>query len=70
VADRLVQLPDRVFGKDSWKLVAQDRSSNKDLWQQPLPAEPVRWAVTVDAQARIIVALRDGRVLCFGRASE
>ncbi len=49
-----------------WKLVAQDRSSKKDLWQQPLPAEPVRWAVAVDAQGRIIVALRNGQVLCFG----
>ncbi len=56
-------------GPGGWKLVAQDRSSNKDLWKQPLPAEPVRWAVAVDAQARIIVALRDGRVLCFGSAS-
>ncbi len=49
-----------------WKLVAQDPSSKKDLWQQPLPAEPVRWAVAVDAQGRIIVTLRSGQVLCFG----
>lgn len=48
-----------------WRLVAQARGGNT-LWEQPLPAEPVRWAVAVDAQGCIIVTLRDGRVLCFG----
>ena len=52
--------------QDGWKLVAQDRSSNNDLWQQPLPAEPVRWAVAVDARGRIVVTLRNGQVLSFG----
>ncbi len=51
---------------DGWKLVAQDPSDNKDLWQQPLPGEPVRWATAVDARGRIIVTLRNGQVLCFG----
>jgi outer membrane protein assembly factor BamB len=52
--------------EDGWKLVAQDPSTNKDLWQQPLPAEPVRWAVAVDARGRVVVTLRNGQVLCFG----
>ncbi len=52
---------------DGWKLVAQHRSNKKDLWQQPLPAEPVRWAVAVDAQGRIFVTLRNGQVVCFGK---
>ena len=54
---------------DGWKLVAQDPGSKKYLWQQPLPAEPVRWAVAVDAQGRIVVALRNGQVLCFGNVT-
>jgi outer membrane protein assembly factor BamB len=52
--------------QDGWKLVAQSSSANQDLWEQPLPSEPVRWAVAVDAQGRILVALRNGKVLCFG----
>jgi len=36
------------------------------LWERPLPAEPQRWGIAVDAAGRVTVALRDGRVLCFG----
>ena len=58
-----------------WQIVATERgrrglraprASNRELWAQPLPGEPVRWAVAVDAKGRIVVTLRDGRVLCFG----
>jgi outer membrane protein assembly factor BamB len=43
----------------TWSLVAGD------LWSQPLPSEPVRWGIAVDAQGRIILTLRNGQVLCF-----
>jgi outer membrane protein assembly factor BamB len=39
------------------------------IWQQRLPIEPVRWGVAVAACGRVIVVLRDGRVLCFGNHS-
>ena len=54
--------------QDGWKLVAQNAASDAELWAQPLPSEPVRWAIAVDARSRIVVTLRDGQVLCFGRA--
>lgn len=54
--------------QDGWKLVAQKAASDAELWKQPLPSEPVRWAAAVDAQSRVIVTLRNGQVLCFGRA--
>jgi outer membrane protein assembly factor BamB len=50
----------------SWLLVAQNAQDGRGLWSQPLPTEPVRWAIAVDAQGRVLVTLRDGRVLCFG----
>ena len=49
-----------------WMLVAQESHTGKTLWSQPLSAEPVRWAIALDAQGRIIVALHNGQVLCFG----
>ena len=49
-----------------WKLVAQDPAANRDLWEEPLPNEPVRSAVAIDAHGRIFVTLRNGQVLCFG----
>ena len=53
-------------GQDGWKLVAQAPLGDKDLWQQPLAGEPVRWAIAVDARGRIVVTLRNGQVLSFG----
>jgi len=52
---------------DGWCLLAQAHGGNT-LWEQPLPAEPIRWAVAVDAHARIVVVLRNGQVLCLGHA--
>ena len=50
----------------TWRLVARGLDEGESLWEQPLPAEPVRWGLAVDARGRVVVALRDGRVLCLG----
>jgi outer membrane protein assembly factor BamB len=42
-------------------------ADKKPLWTQPLPGEPVRWGIAVAAAGRIIVTLRNGDVLCFGK---
>jgi len=47
-------------------LIAQG-PNGAPLWTQPLPAPPVRWGIAVDAQGRIIVSLRNGQILCFGK---
>lgn len=52
-----------------WRLIAQAAGGDTQ-WEQPLPGEPIRWAVAIDARGRIVVVLRDGRVLCFGRSVE
>jgi hypothetical protein len=52
--------------QDGWELTAQSLSSGAMLWRQPLPSEPVRWGLAVDAGGRIVVALRQGKTLCFG----
>jgi len=48
-----------------WVLTASDKSG-AELWSQLLPGEPVRWGIAVDATGRIVVALRGGRVVCYG----
>jgi len=35
------------------------------LWSHPLPAMPNSWGLALDDAGRIVVALQDGRVLCF-----
>ena len=47
--------------------MAQNVKGDTQLWEHPLPSEPVRWAIAVDAHSRIFVTLRDGQVLCFGK---
>jgi len=49
-----------------WKLAARSVPGDAPLWEQPLPGRPVRWGLCVDAQGRVVVTLREGRVLCFG----
>ncbi|MBM4017846.1 MAG: hypothetical protein FJ288_05875 [Planctomycetes bacterium] len=50
----------------TWSLVARDEGG-KELWSEPLPGEPVRWGICVDRAGRIIVTLRGGRVVCYGK---
>jgi outer membrane protein assembly factor BamB len=54
--------------RDDWRLVAE-APSGKTLWEQPLPIDPIRWGVAVDARGRIVVVLRDGRVFCFSSSA-
>lgn len=51
----------------AWMLMAQHRAAAKPLWTQPLPAEPVRWAIAIDASGRIAVTCRNGQIACFGQ---
>ncbi|MCY3021364.1 MAG: PQQ-binding-like beta-propeller repeat protein [Planctomycetota bacterium] len=50
----------------TWVLAAQ-KPDGSELWSQPLPAEPIRWGIAMDAGGRIVVTLQNGQVLCFGK---
>jgi outer membrane protein assembly factor BamB len=54
--------------RSGWSLAAKETATGKPLWRQPLAAEPVRWGIAVDAEGRILVALLNGEVVCFGAA--
>jgi len=47
-------------------LTALQIKDGAELWSLALPAAPVGWGVALDADARIVVSLEDGRVLCYG----
>ncbi len=49
-----------------WKLMAHDPPKERELWNQSLPAPPLRWGIAMDAAGRVVVALRNGEILCFG----
>ena len=51
----------------SHMLTAHRIPDGEKLWDQPLPAEPIRWGVAVSAEGRILIALRGGRILCYGQ---
>ncbi|MEJ2703608.1 MAG: PQQ-binding-like beta-propeller repeat protein, partial [Sedimentisphaerales bacterium] len=50
------------------RVVAIGLEDGRVLWSKALPAAPVEWGLAIDRQGRAVVALRDGRVLCFGNA--
>jgi outer membrane protein assembly factor BamB len=49
-------------------IAALDISNGKNLWRwnPALPSSPVSWGLAVDHSGRIIIALKDGQVMCFG----
>jgi len=63
---------DRRFGKpegrpaETYGIAALSLEDGKPLWRHPLPAGPVSWGVAISREGRALVALRDGRVVCFG----
>jgi outer membrane protein assembly factor BamB len=63
---RLACIPRKEQGRTTWTLTARNLAGGDILWSQPLAAEPVRWAIAVDASGRIYVTLRSGEVDCFG----
>lgn len=46
-------------------LAAIDVGDGSDIWTRELPAPAVKGGTAVDHEGRIIVSLKDGRVLCF-----
>jgi len=51
----------------AWALLATG-PGGKELWAKVVPTEAVRWGIAVDSRGHIVVALKDGRVICYGVA--
>jgi outer membrane protein assembly factor BamB len=63
---RLVLEERKAEGSRTWTLVARRPGEGGELWARPLPGEPARWGIAVDAKGRIAVSFLDGQILCFG----
>ena len=48
-----------------FRLTAIRLADGSPLWTQPLPAPASSWGLAVDRDGRVLVSLRDGRVICF-----
>jgi outer membrane protein assembly factor BamB len=51
------------------QIVALSMGDGSVLWSHPLPAAPVEWGLAIEKRGRAVVALKNGRVLCFGPRS-
>ena len=49
------------------KVITLDLTNGGKLWSEALPAPPVEWGLAVDRDGRVVVALEDGQVVCFGQ---
>jgi len=58
----------KVSPEEAYGIAALDINSGKLLWRHSLPAGAVRWGLAIDRLGRTLVALQDGRVLCYGPA--
>lgn len=50
-------------------LAALSLQDGSDLWSHELPAPVVKGGTSIDHQGRIVVALEDGRIVCFAPAA-
>lgn len=62
----MVQKDPRTPLFSQWSLTALDRAGGAELWHEALPAEPVIDGITVDRAGRMLVAMTDGRIACYG----
>ena len=51
-------------------LAAFDRADGKSLWELKLPANPIQNGLAVAANGRIVLALRNGDVICVGEREQ
>ncbi len=51
------------------KIIAVNITDRSILWDQPIPARPVRWGLATDQAGRVVAALEDGRIICFGQSN-
>jgi len=50
-----------------WVVCALDKKDGRTLWERALPSQPVLNGLLVDRNGCVIVALKDGTLVCFGR---
>ncbi len=49
------------------EVVALDIEYGKVLWTGWIPHEAVPWGLALDRDGRVIVSIKDGRIMCFGQ---
>jgi len=49
------------------EVVALDIEDGKVLWTGWIPHEAVPWGLALDREGRVIVCIKDGRIMCFGQ---
>ncbi len=54
------------YEEKTYFLKILDINDGKLLWGEILPSAPIDWGMAVDRNGRIIVALKDGQIMCFG----
>jgi len=50
-----------------WRIAALERKDGKTLWGLELPSAPLLHGLCIDRNGHAIVALANGRIVCFGQ---
>jgi len=57
--------PDPAGKPERFAVAAYDIGTGKAMWSADLPSPPSSWGLAVDREGRVLVTLRDGRLLCY-----
>jgi outer membrane protein assembly factor BamB len=55
----------RPMKESTFGIAAFDLAGGARLWEFPLETDPVNFGIAVDRQGRILLALKDGRLICY-----
>ena len=58
--------PQKGQSNQQWLLCALDREKGTTLWEEPLPSEPLLDSLLIDRHGQVIVALKNGSIVCYG----
>ena len=50
-------------------VLAFDLNDGSVLWSKSLPSPTVSWGLAVDRDGRVVITLKNGRILCFGEST-
>lgn len=50
----------------NWRIKLFKLEDGSMMWEEALPCEPIRDAIAIDREGRIIICLSDGSIVCYG----
>jgi outer membrane protein assembly factor BamB len=67
-ANAVLTAGERPGDANGWAVYAFEKKTGDEMWRCELPAQPLLNGLAVDRKGRVLLALVDGSIVCFGTA--